>query len=329
MEIRRVQITGGATFMVTLPKEWAEAQKLHAGAEVELHPHDPDLLMVRPHRDAQPSRGLLPIDAKTGDALMRAFISMYVAGFDIIEVRGERITPDQRQTIRKITQALIGPEIMEESKDSIVVHNLLNLSELSAPKTLDRIFLMARDMFSDAVRAVVEHDAELARDIAARDEDVDRLYLMLYRQFRIVLCDLLAEEAVGISRLKLFDIHTVARQLERVADHAVKIAHVTAALKAPAPAKIAETLRKIGDQVTALMKESVDAFRAPDPDSASRVIDHALEVEERLMKAGKLLWDLNPQEAQLIGIAFDSIGRVKDYSINIAETALNTAAPTP
>jgi phosphate uptake regulator len=329
METRRVQITGGATFMVTLPKEWAEAQKLHAGAEIELHPHDPDLLILRPHRDSQPTRGILALNAKTGDALMRAFISMYVAGFDIIEVRGERITPEQRQTIRKITQALIGPEIMEESRDSIIIHNLLNLSELSAPKTLERIFLMVHDMFADAVRALADHDAELAHDIAARDEDVDRLYLMLYRQFRIVLRNLLAEEALGISRVKLFDIHTVARQLERIADHAVKIAHVTTLIKVAPPTKVAEALRKGGETVASLLQESVEAFRSPDPDLASQVIDKASGVEERLMKAVKLLWDLAPQEAQLIGIALDSIGRVKDYSVNIAETALNTAAPMP
>lgn len=327
MEIRRVQITGGATFMVTLPKDWAEAHKLHAGAEVELHPHAPDLLILRPHRDSQPTRGVLPLDAKTGDALMRAFISMYVAGFDIIEVRGERITPDQRQTIRKVTQALIGPEIMEESRDSIVIHNLLNLAELSAPKTLDRIFLMVHDMFGDAVRAVADHDAELAHDIVARDEDVDRLYLMLYRQFRIVLCDLLAEEALGVSRIKLFDTHTVARQLERVADHAVKIARVTTSLSRQPPQKVADALRRSGDQVTALLRESVDAFRGENPDLASRVIDSALGLEDRLMRAVKLLWDLDPHGAQLIGIAFDSIRRVRDYSINIAETALNTAVP--
>jgi phosphate uptake regulator len=325
METRRVQITGGATFMVTLPKEWAEAQKLHAGAEVELHPHGPDLLILRPHRDSQPTRGVLALDAKTGDALMRAFISMYVAGFDIIEVRGERITPEQRQTIRKITQALIGPEIMEETKDSIVIHNLLNFSELSAPKTLERIFLMVRDMFGDAVRAAADHDAELAHDIMARDEDVDRLYLMLHRQFRIVLRDLLAEEALGISRVKLFDIHTVARQLERIADHAVKIARVTTLLRATPPHKVAEALRKGGETVATLLQEAIEAFRLPNPDLASQVIDKASGVEERLMKTVKLLWDLDPQEAQLIGIACDSIGRVKDYSINIAEAALNTA----
>ncbi len=328
METRRVQITGGATFMVTLPKEWAEAQKLHAGAEVELHPHDPDLLILRPHRDSQPTRGVLALNAKTGDALMRAFISMYVAGFDIIEVRGERITPEQRQTIRKITQALIGPEIMEESRDSIIIHNLLNLSELSAPKTLERIFLMVRDMFLDAVRAAADHDAELAHDIMARDEDVDRLYLMLHRQFRIVLRDLLAEEALGISRVKLFDIYTVARQLERIADHAVKIARVTTLIEAPPP-KVAEALRKMGETVASLLEESVEAFRLPNPDLAGQAIAKASGVEERLMKAVKLLWGLDPQEAQLIGIAFDSIGRVKDYSVNIAETALNTAVPTP
>ncbi len=329
METRRVQITGGATFMITLPKEWAEAQKLHAGAEIELHPHDPDLLILRPHRDSKPTRGVLALDAKTGDALMRAFISMYVAGFDIIEVRGERITPEQRQTIRKVTQALIGPEIMEESRDSIIIHNLLNLAELSAPKTLERIFLMVHDMFADAVRAAAEHDAELAHDIVARDEDVDRLYLMLYRQFRIVLRDLLAEEAAGVSRLKLFDIHTVARQLERVADHAVKIAHVTTSLEEAPPLKVAEALRKGGDQVNTLLRESVEAFRTATPTLASQVIDTALGMEERLRKAVKLLWNLDPHEAQLIGIAFDSIGRVKDYSINIAETALNTSVPMP
>lgn len=329
METRRVQITGGATFMVTLPKDWAEQQKLHAGALVELHSHAPDLLILRPQHNSQITRGTLRLDAKTGDALMRSFISMYVAGFDVIEVRGERITPEQRQTIRKITQALIGPEIMEESRDSIVIHNLLNLAELSAPKTLDRIFLMVQEMFSDAVRALADHDAELAHDIAARDEDVDRLYLMLYRQFRIALCDLLAEEALGVSRVKLFDIHTVARQLERVADHAVKIAHVTTSIGTKPPTKIADALRKGGEQVATLIAEAINAFRISDPDLASRVIDNALALEERLMKAVKLLWDLDPQEAQLIGIAFDSIGRVKDYSINIAETALNAAAPMP
>ncbi|MCX8103475.1 MAG: phosphate uptake regulator PhoU [Candidatus Bipolaricaulota bacterium] len=329
METRRVQITGGATFMITLPKEWAQAQKLHAGAEVELHPHAPDLLIVRPHRDSQPTRGVLPLNSKRGDALMRAFISLYVAGFDIIEVKGERITPEQRQTIRKITQALIGPEIMEESRDSIVIHNLLNLSELSAPKTLDRIFLMVHDMFGDAVRAVAEHDAELAHDIVARDEDVDRLYLMLYRQFRIVLCDLLAEEAVGVSRVQLFDTHTVARQLERVADHAVKIAQVTTALEAKPPPKIAEALRRGGDHVATLLREAVQAFRTTNPDLANQVIDTALGLEDRLMKAVKLLWDLDPHGAQLIGIACDSVRRVRDYSINIAETSLNAAAPTP
>lgn len=333
METRKVQITGGATFMVTLPKDWAEAQKLHAGAPVELHPHDPDLLIIRPSRDRQPTCGVLQIDHKAGDALMRAFISMYVAGFDIIKVRGERITPDQRQTIRKITQALIGPEIMEESRESMVIHNMLNLAELSAPKTLERIFLMAHGMLTDALRALIEHDAELARDIAARDEDVDRLYLMLSRQLRIALSDLLAEKTLGVTRVQLFDCHTVARQLERVADHAVKIANVTTSLEEKLPA--ADALRKVGEQVAALLADAVRALgipaldRMPDPDLASQVIDGGPGIDERLMRAAKLLRDLDPQAALLIGIALDSIGRVKDYSINIAETALNAAAPMP
>jgi phosphate uptake regulator len=40
MDIRRVQVTGGASFVVTLPKEWAEAQNIKK--------NDPVGLIVQP-----------------------------------------------------------------------------------------------------------------------------------------------------------------------------------------------------------------------------------------------------------------------------------------
>ena len=40
MEIRRVQMTGGASFVVTLPKDWAEGQKIKK--------NDPVGLIVQP-----------------------------------------------------------------------------------------------------------------------------------------------------------------------------------------------------------------------------------------------------------------------------------------
>lgn len=329
MEIRKVQITGGATFMVTLPKEWAAAKGLQAGDPLEIHAHPSGILVLQPHRSVQPSRGILELNGQTGEALKRAFISMYVAGYDIIEVRGVRITSEQLQTIREVTRALIGLGILDESSESITVQNLANSTELAAPKILERIFSMAHGMFSDALRALLEHDAELARNVNARDENVDQLFLMLSRQFRIALRDVLAEEQLGLSRVQLFEVYTVARQLERVADHAVKLARFTASLKEQLPPRVTEALKRAGEPVTVLLKDTFEAFQARDPQQTGRVMEIGQEVEEKLLPTSRLLRDLEPQEAQFVGIAFDSIRRVKDYSINIAEAALNASVPLP
>ena len=39
--------------------------------------------------------------------------------------------------------------------------------------------------------------------------------------------------------------------------------------------------------------------------------------------------ELEPQEAQLLGLVVDSLSRSADYGGNIAETALQKAAPKP
>ncbi|MCS6937097.1 MAG: phosphate uptake regulator PhoU [Candidatus Bipolaricaulota bacterium] len=325
MEIRKVQITGGATFMVTLPKDWAEAQKLQAGAPVEIHQQPSGALILKPHRPAQPSRGVLALNDLKGEALKRAFISVYIAGYDIIEVQGERISSEQLQTIREVTRALLGLRVVEDTSRSIVVQNVTDASKLAPPEVLDNIFSISHKMFSDALEALVNHDLGLARHVTARDEEVDQLFLVLSRQLRIALKDLLAEERLKLSRLRLFEIHSVARQLERVADHAVKIARVTTSLKEKLPHRVAEALQRGGQPVSALLKETFEAFQERSASRATRVMERGEELEERLLPAGRLLRDLDPHEAQFVGIAFDSVRRVKDYSINIAEMALNAS----
>ncbi|MCI2429598.1 phosphate uptake regulator PhoU [Candidatus Acetothermia bacterium] len=329
MEIRKVQITGGATFMVTLPKDWAEAQKLRAGDPLEIHRQPSGALIVQPHRPSKPSRGILELNGLSGIALKRAFISMYIAGYDIIEVQGERISSEQLQTIREVTRALLGLGVVDDTSQTIVVQNLTHSAELAPPKVLERIFSISHKMFGDALSALVEHNLGLARNVTARDEDIDQLFLMLSRQFRIALRDLLAEDQLGLSRLRLFEIHSVARQLERVADHAVKIARVTTSLKEKLPGKVAEALQRAGEPVAALLKETFEAFQERSAKRAACVMEKGAELEERLLPASRLLRDLEPHEAQFIGIAFDSVRRTKDYSINIAEMALNASVDLP
>lgn len=345
-EVRKVQITGGATFMVTLPKGWAERVGLRPGSPLLLAPREGALILV-PEGRTGPTRALFRLDLErggrlSGEALAREIISLYIAGFDIIEVQGERISPEERRVIRETTRALIGPEIVEESATTVVIHNLLDLAEVSAERTFERIYLITRSMFADALKALLERDGELARDVVGRDSEVDRLFLMLSRQLRIAL-----QDPLGEGQLLLFDYHTAAKQLERIADHAVKIAQAGLALELELegeeaiPAELREKVRRVGEAVLSLLGGAAEALRELDLARANRVIDEAQEVQEHLLEmeigGGLLRIEPGPEGgerererprlAQALGLVADSIGRVADYAANIAEVALNAAAP--
>ncbi|MCR4403801.1 MAG: AbrB/MazE/SpoVT family DNA-binding domain-containing protein [Candidatus Acetothermia bacterium] len=333
MEVRKVQITGGATFMITLPKGWAEKVGLRAGSPLRLAPRGEALILL-PEERPRPARVIFRLTDQrgqlAGEALAREIISLYIAGFEIIEIRGERISPDQRRVIREVSRTLIGPEIVEESGESIVIHNLLDLSEVSAERTFERIYSIAKSMLEDAVRALLERDSELARDVIGRDSEVDRLFLMLSRQLRIALQDILGEEA---ARLRLFDYYTATKQVERIADHAVKIARAVMALEQSISPGLRETIARANREVVTRLEGAAQALSQLDLAKANEVIDRAAAMEGLLLRVGELLWQLEldaskrPRAAEALGIVVDSIRRVSDYTTNIAEVVLNAAMP--
>ncbi|ELY75364.1 phosphate uptake regulator PhoU, partial [Natrinema pallidum DSM 3751] len=46
METRKVQVTGGSTYTVSLPKTWATDNDVSAGTTVEFYPEDDALLLT-------------------------------------------------------------------------------------------------------------------------------------------------------------------------------------------------------------------------------------------------------------------------------------------
>jgi len=54
METRKVQVTGGSTYTVSIPKSWATENDVGAGSEVEFYP-DGDSLLRRRNEPVAPS----------------------------------------------------------------------------------------------------------------------------------------------------------------------------------------------------------------------------------------------------------------------------------
>jgi phosphate uptake regulator len=332
VETRKVQVTGGSTYTVSIPKDWATENGVSAGSEVAFYPEG-DSLFVTPRTEEERTEGVLDIGDLTGDELTRAVMTMYVSGFDVITLESSRITTEQRRTIRTATQGLVGLEVLEETRDTVVIRDLLDSAELSITNAVTRMRLIALSMLDDAVQALVDDDEDLARDVIQRDEDVDRLWLVVSRIFRATLRSPKAAEELGVTREVCFDYQSAARQLERVADHATKIAHLSLNVDGPVPEAVADALEDLHDEASSVVDLSMDALFLDDSEEATRQANEAREavqeIDDDARAIDELLRDLDPAQAQLLGLVIDSLSRSADYGGNVAETALQKAAPTP
>ena len=331
METRKVQVTGGSTYTVSLPKEWATDNDVSGGSVVEFHPES-DTLLLTPQSEEEKTEGELDITGLEGDELMRAVVTMYVSGFDIVTLETAQVTAAQRRTIRDATQGLVGLEVIGETSERVRLQDLLDSSELSMHNAITRMRLVSTTMLADAVTALVEDDDDLAADVVQRDDDVDRLWSMVSRVFRSVLRDPSAAAAIGLDRETCFDYHSSARQLERIGDHAAKIATHAGTLGMP-PENASEALAELLEGSTEIIEMSMDALLEDDPGHATQLANDArqrvVRIDELARAVDDTIRELDPQQAQLLGLIVDSLSRSADYGGNIAETALQNAAPKP
>jgi len=332
MDTRKVQVTGGSTYTVSLPKDWATANDVEAGEVIEFHA-EADLLLLRPQTDEEYTRGVLDITDLTDDhELTRAVMTMYVSGFDVITLETDRMTAQQRRTIRDATQGLVGLEVIEESSDKMVLQDLLDSSELSIQNAVTRMRLVSLAMLEDAVEALIADDDELAQDVIERDDDVDRLWYMTSRVFRTVLRNPTAASDIGFSRETCFDLQSSARQLERIADHATKIAGLALDV-GEIPENAAEPLRALHEEAATVPATAMDALLTEESDEAVELASEARgsvdDVEKRVRDVDNEIHEFDPQLAHVLGLVIDSLSRTADYGTNIAESALQKAAPQP
>jgi phosphate uptake regulator len=332
METRKVQVTGGSTYTVSLPKKWATENDVSSGTVVEFHAEN-DLLLLQPQKEDNHTEGNLDVTGLTDDQdLIRAVMTMYVSGFDIITLETDRMTAEQRRTIRDATQGLVGLEVIEETGDRIVLQDLLDSSELSIENAITRMRLVSLAMLEDAVEALLTDDEQLAQDVIERDDDVDRLWYMTSRVFRTVLRNPTAADEVGFKRETCFDYQSSARQLERIADHANKIAALSLEVE-QIPASVITPLRELQTEASIVPDTAMDALLGGEDDDpvgmANSARAHLDVVDEKARAVGTIIRDLDPQLAQVLGLVVDSLSRTADYGANIAESALQKAAPRP
>lgn len=327
METRKAQLTGGSTFTVSLPKEWASEIDLKTGDTLRLFPRDRTVIIEAAADDDGYWETKIDIDHVSETHVRRTIQALYTTGFNRIELSTSTELSDNRSVISATARKLIGLETLESTETQVTLQSLLDSGTVSVEQSTVQLEQVALSMHEDAVTTLLDQDEDLAEHVIERDNQVDRLYAMISRHFQRSLVSLRETEDLELDQAELYDYQTTARQLERIADHAEKIAELATQFENPLPSDFgteieanAEAARDIVEQAASTVVGEADVG------TAHSALDNRDELTVALQELERKLHDRDVPESHLIALTLDSLMRTAEYGGNIAETALQTAA---
>lgn len=225
---RKLQKVGGGTFTVSVPKEWARAHDLGAGAEVTLYPHTDGSLVVRgTDPDGTPlGSGTIAVEGRAPAAVERALRAAYAVGFQEVTLTGE-FTDAQRRAASDLVRSLVGLEVTADGPTQVTVRSMLDTSEVSVAQSMRRLrfTVVSAHRGATTLLAAGEH-AGGVEGVRQQREEARRLSAMIGRHFGRSLSDLGEADRLEVPRPTLFDYDAAAGHLERIADEAVAMAEV-------------------------------------------------------------------------------------------------------
>ncbi|MEM3506367.1 MAG: phosphate uptake regulator PhoU [Nitrososphaerales archaeon] len=331
-EVRRIQLTGRSTYIVSLPKKWVSKMSLKAGSQLVISQEGESLVLTP--KDLFKKRmnifeAMLRISE--GDApekITRAIISIYLNGYSSIKVvaLSDHITPLQRNAIRDILRRkIVGTEIISDSAKEMVLKVLVNYPELSVESALRRTYLIASSMHEDAVKALNSMDKELAKSIIELDDEVDRFSFYIIRQLKAAVQNNRILKDIGLSNPRdCLGYRVIVKFVERVADHATRIAENILLLNEDLDEFILDKISEMSSFARSMFESSIKSLFKRDYLLAEETISKAKKIAS--MEAGviKAITERTGKNiSPAIRMILENIRRTGEYSSDIAEIILN------
>jgi len=325
-QLRRLQVTGGSTYTVSLPKTWIEELKLKKNSNVTLVKNRNDSITLFQEEKSKKTNAVALIgknDSK--ESIRRKIIAIYLSGYKTIEIKtkGIEITSTHRGAIRDLVRTtLMGTEIIEASSEKMVLQVLTQLAQLSFNVALKRMYITATNMHQEAIESLNEMDSDHAEEVLKMDDEVDRFSLYLLRNLNLSLENVQVLLDSGLEKPSdCLGYRTVVKCVERIADHAGLIAKKVKYLDSPIDKKTLKEIEQISKESLIVFENSITALSKRDYKMAEKVAASVTNVIERKKK---LTDSLKPNNnTTTIKLILEDIRRTAEYSRDISEIAID------
>ena len=220
---RRLQKIG-SSILVSLPKEWIDANNLDKTNQVEIETNKNNL-SIRTQLSKRPSKDIeITYPLPKGESIVPTITGAYLLGFDMIKIVSKSpISITDRESVRGSTRRLVGMEIIDEDATNISVQFLLDETSINPQNILKRMSSIALGMFSDVVSSLESGDKTNLETIVNRDAEINRQYFLLVRLIRSTIMDTRLAGIFNLENIDILDYRIAANTLEIAGDTVVEL----------------------------------------------------------------------------------------------------------
>jgi len=280
--IRRLQKIG-SSILVTLPKEWVDANNLAKRSQVEIETGQ-DSLSISVNKEDRPTKELVisyPLPKE--ENIVADITGAYLLGYDIIQINSKSIIPgEDREKIRNSMRRLVGMEIIEEDASKINMQFLLDTTTLNPEKILKRMSSIALGMYDDVSNGLISDDKSNLQTLSKRDVEVNRQYFLLVRLIRSALVDKRLANIFNLENIDVLDYRVAANLLENAGDTIVELADLV--YNSSLPKELLKRIFTVVENFNGLAEKSINAFRKSDRILAIEAIASHKEFQKKLSK---------------------------------------------
>ncbi|MGA1794185.1 MAG: PhoU domain-containing protein [Thermoplasmatota archaeon] len=331
METRKVQISGGSTFIVSLPKKWAEKNGISSGSSLNILEDKNGHLLMSPQDLSfkESVTGEIKISGdEAPDTLMRRLVGAYVSGVNNIIVTSKgAISPNLARTVREFTRLVMGVEIVEERKDLIKLQDLIDPADFSVRTGLKRMAYITEKMVEDVLKGMGGINGGYFDDVIIRDIEVDRINWLIHKEFNMLNKYQKIADKTNMSFEDSLNHMLSSRIVERVADHAVSMAENLRDIGEPEDPSVMLPIAEQGEAARSIFSDSVSSLFSQDLNLADSVVDRSRHLRQKLDPMLKIVFKLPADEAVLLAYVIYSIERIAAYGGDIAKITLNRFTP--
>ena len=267
---RRLQKIG-SSILVSLPKEWIDANNLDKTNQVEIETNQNNL-SIRTQLSKRPSKEIeISYPLPKGESIVPTITGAYLLGFDIIRIVSKSpISFSDRESVRGSMRRLVGIEIIDEDATNISVQFLLDETSVNPQNILKRMSSITLGMFSDVVSSLETGDKTNLQTIANRDAEINRQYFLLVRLIRSTIMDTRLAGVYNLENIDILDYRIAANTLEIAGDTVVELSE--SLIKSILSKTELKKLYGFAKDIEEIQTKSIDSFISNDRSLAINAI---------------------------------------------------------